>query len=448
MVRCAAFCQGEREGIIRCTDCSPSVVYCSKACQIAHWPSHIFVCYARQGKTVPTAYHLAHSCYLDLLPADQQTLEDYGFNRACMPLDQMMLLGLYQGLFKCFEINPEAVHTWKQEGILIQEIKKVFEAIPSQYRGQYYAWFLEHQDLLDPSLEPSTKTTEDFALEATLRAWWYIGGRQLPNGTTLNDINIEKATWPVHRRACFDLCIFMLSNSRPPPSCYIWVAFGFCTTRNEHEGTQLCIAYHTLLMRCSFEEFRRAYESCSLVQLFNSKYINLEQFGSHLADLLACAPYTNKSVWNLKQFVIADESDGVLLCSVGIDYGFYNCRNREQVLQLKKFYKKFFDDVNGDPLELHHACLQGKIYTYVRTIVKLNKSHRRPAFRQLVMNPYPLPKGCPTSLAGITISGDMIIYVGRRPRPFFALGSSFTCHPWLWSAFIALALAVVVFYFY
>jgi hypothetical protein len=435
--------------MIRCTDCSPSVVYCSKACQIAHWPSHIIVCYAYQGKTVPTAYHLAHSCYLDLLPADKQTLEDYGFNRACMPLDQMMLMGLYQGLFKCFGINPETVHTWKQEGLLIQEIKKVFEEIPSQYRGQYYAWFLDHQDLLDPSLEPLTKTIEDFALEATMRAWWYTGGRQLPNGTRLNDINIEKATWPVHKRNCFDLCILMLSNSRPTPSFCIWITFGFCTTRNEHEETQLCFAYHTLLMRCSFEEFYRASESSSLVQLFNSKHISLEQSGPHLADLLAYAPHTNKSVWNLKQFVIADESDGVpVVCPVGIDYGFYNCRTQEQVLQLKKFYKKFFDDSNGDPLELHQACLQGKIYNYVRTTVKLNRSHKRSSFRQLVMNPYPLPQGWPTSLAGITISGDMIFYIGRRPHPFFALGFSFTHHPWLWSAFIALALALIVFYFH
>ena len=93
---------------------------------------------------------------------------DTRFNKACTPFNQMMLLGLYQGSFKCSEITPEMVHTWRREG-LFREIKRVFEVIPSQCREEQYPWFLEHQDLLDPSLESSTKAAEDFAFEATMR---------------------------------------------------------------------------------------------------------------------------------------------------------------------------------------------------------------------------------------------------------------------------------------
>ena len=106
---------------------------------------HIFDCYAYRGKTVPSAYHLARSCYCDLLLTDKQTLEDYGFNRAYTHYSQMMMPGLYQGLFKYLEINPEKVLTWKREGIFLQEIKKVFGRIPPQNQGQYHPWFLEHQ---------------------------------------------------------------------------------------------------------------------------------------------------------------------------------------------------------------------------------------------------------------------------------------------------------------
>jgi len=393
MVQCQS-CEEERKGKWKCAGCNSKVVYCSKACQIEDWPSHIFDCYAYRGKTVPSAYHLARSCYQDLHPIDKQTLEDYGFNRAVTPFNRTMLLGLYQGLFKVFDLKPKTIFTWKREGILVQEIKKVFEEIPPQNRGQYYPWFLENQDLLDPSLGPSkaSKVLEDFCLELVMRAWRYIGGRPLPNSTAINDINIEKATWSDNKSDCFDLCSLVLSDSHPDPSLRIWLSFGFCTTQNQYYEMQLGIAYRTLVMKCSFEEFYQAYDSCSLVQFFSSKNINLEQFGVHLADLLANSPRMNKSVWNLKQFVVADEPDCVPVPSVKVDYGFFNCRNEEEVAQLKEVYKKVFEDSNGDPLKLHEACLQGKIFDYVRTTLKLKGKDQNPLFRRLMKNVYPLPQ--------------------------------------------------------
>ena len=303
-------------------------------------------------------------------------------------------------LFKFFpyftdEINPETVLTWKQEGILIQEIKKVFERFPAQNRGQYHPWFLEHQDFLDPSLEPSTVVmdSEDPLIEAVMRAWRHIGGRSFPNSTARIDINIEKATWPKHKQDCFDLCVLVLSDSRPDPSFRIWLSFGFCTARHKYYEMQLGIAYGMLVKRCSFGEFYQAYVSCSLVQLFGSKNINLAQFGLHLADFLASAPHMNKSVWHLKQFVVADELDGVPVLAVQADYGFFNCRNEEEEVELKDVYKKVFEDSNGDPLKLHEVCLQRKIEEYVRATLKLKKKYRRQLFRRRLMKkPYPLPK--------------------------------------------------------
>ena len=70
-----------------------------------------------------------------------------------------MLIVLYQGLFKNFKINPKTVLTWERKGIIIQEIQKVFEEIPPQNRGQYYPWFLEHQE---PSQEPPVKFVMTF----------------------------------------------------------------------------------------------------------------------------------------------------------------------------------------------------------------------------------------------------------------------------------------------
>ena len=394
MVKKCQSCEEQREGKWKCAGCNSKKLYCSKACQIADWPWHIFDCYAYRGKKVPSAYHLARACYRDLAPIDKQTLEDYGFNKACTPYNQTMLLGLYQGLFKYFQVDPKTVLTWKRQGILIQEIKNVFERNPPANRGQYYPWFLEHQDILDPSQEPSTKVMEDFRLEALTRAWRHIGGRTLPNSTALNDINIEKATWPKHKQECFDLYVLVLADLHPDPSLRTWLSFGFCTTQNQYDEMQLGIAYRTLVMKCSFEEFYQAYDSCSLIRLFNSKNINLKQCGLHLADVLANSPHGNKSVWDLKQFVVADDPDNVPIPSVRVDYGFFNCRNKVEEVQLKEIYKKVFDseDSNdGDPLKLHEACIQGKTYDYVRKTLKLKgKDESRLFCRRVMNNPYPL----------------------------------------------------------
>ena len=159
----------------------------------------------------------------------------------------------------------------------------------------------------------------------------------------------------------------------------------------QYYEAQLGAAYYRLFKSCSFEEFYQAYDSCSLVQLFNSKNIDLDQFGWHLADFLANAPYANNSVWDLKQFVVADMPDAIPVPSVKVDYGFLNCRNEEEEVQLKNVYMKFFEeDTNGDPLKLHDACLQGKTYDYIRTTLKLKGKDQSPLFRRLMKNPYPL----------------------------------------------------------
>ena len=153
-------CEEEREGKWKCAGCNSEVLYCSKAGQIADWPHD---CYAYRGKTVPSVYHLSCACYCTSFEA--QTLESYGFNKVFTPYNQMMLLGLYHGLFKYFEINPKTFLTWKRKDILIQEIQKVFEEIPPQNRGHSTLHgFLNIKtfSIRDPSQEPSAKVVTTF----------------------------------------------------------------------------------------------------------------------------------------------------------------------------------------------------------------------------------------------------------------------------------------------
>ena len=56
-------------------------------------------------------------------------------------------------------------------------------------------------------------------------SWRHIGGRPLLISTALNDIDIEKATWPQRKRNCFDLCELVLSDFHPSPSLCIWFSY-------------------------------------------------------------------------------------------------------------------------------------------------------------------------------------------------------------------------------
>lgn len=111
----------------------------------------------------------------------------------------------------------------------------------------------------------------------------------------------------------------------------------------------------------------------------------------HLDDVLAGSGSSgHKSVWSLKQFVLAkpeDETKPPLPCwPVRADYGFFNCTHAGEVADLKAVYKQFFVDKGGDPILLHNAAITGKIFDYVGVVMKLKGK-----FQRLVRNHYPLP---------------------------------------------------------
>ena len=88
------------------------------------------------------------ACYRDLLPSKRRHSKIMGFIRFLQSDDvDWFISGLVQILSNKPQKSPHL------EAILIQEIESVFEEIPPPNRGQYYPWFLEHQDLLYPAQE-------------------------------------------------------------------------------------------------------------------------------------------------------------------------------------------------------------------------------------------------------------------------------------------------------
>jgi hypothetical protein len=97
---------------------------------------------------------------------------------------------------------------------------------------------------------------------------------------------------------------------------------------------------------------------------------------------------------------------------VHVDYGFMNCKTREQSAALKDVYRQFFQHRDGDPMKLHEAAIQGKLFQFVGSILKLKRS-----FAKLMKNPYPLPDiwSVPPVVSGLC---DLQLTVGIQKASF------------------------------
>ncbi|EIN08377.1 hypothetical protein PUNSTDRAFT_68488 [Punctularia strigosozonata HHB-11173 SS5] len=181
----------------------------------------------------------------------------------------------------------------------------------------------------------------------------------------------------------------LLTGQRPGPGLEIYISLGFCTCRDQGEEHGLANTYRLLIDKCTFPEFCDAFASQSLGQLLETHDLT-----SHLPRHFASATALSKpSVWYLKDFVLQDnlvldnESDLVksLQNSVRVDYGFWNAKNLEEIQVLRSAYRQYFD-AYGDAVELHNACIQGRIYEHVNSVVRLKSKW----LKRLMMNIYPL----------------------------------------------------------
>ena len=286
------------------------------------------------------------------------------------------------------QIPPKTIHNWRIRGVLVDEIKAAFYKIPEHARGGYFPWFLQNEHIVAQAGQPlSEETLNDRGDAMVVCAWRFTGGSE---SDSAEEIKAAIARKPADEQKCHCLYSLLLSKWYPSPDLDLWINFGFASCRSQEEEMELSARYQELITMCTFKEFCDAYRTSCLLDLFHSKGLQVNDH-AHLRDLLQGPTYCHKSVWNLKQSILHEEStkeESRMRPSVVADYGFMNCRNDSERRQLKRVYKAFFDSRDGDPLALHEAAIKGNIHGYVSKVVQ---GLRDPKFQRLMKNLYPLP---------------------------------------------------------
>ncbi|KAI6000933.1 hypothetical protein EDC04DRAFT_1069347 [Pisolithus marmoratus] len=365
----------ERETTRECSNCRGPWL-CSERCENEYdYYEHTFRCAI--GRPLDTADYLVRACCTDYLDdLDEDTKEDFGFTKFASVYDVRRLFGLYVGLIH-MGVGSRELHKWQTEGTLIENITAKYEAIPERKRGGYYPWFCKNLHVFNSGDGPP-----DFL--AIARPY-------------LDPVDREKEPHqlvPEAKRKSFLLYAMLLNGYHPNPSIQfdtiskeLYFEFGFVTGCGSEGEQVLPWVYKSLIPKCSFTDFWTAFQSNNVVALMDAKGLGpMRRKVQHLEAFMKIGRnHWCPTVWHLRLFVNSADVDPPR--HVTVDYGFFNCKTVEEKFSLKGVFKELLESSSVDPMELHAACIKGKLYDFVRG----HKPNVEQRFKRLMATTYPLP---------------------------------------------------------
>ncbi|RFU75794.1 phosphoserine aminotransferase [Trichoderma arundinaceum] len=362
------FCKATRELTYVCEKCEVAA-YCTLDCYRSDWHRHKFSC--NLGRSTDATDYLVLACHDNELPLQEDVVNQYGFNCFVSGHDQWRLFKLYRRLVVDWGIDEDELRSAVKRNTL----KEMLMFRCSQTRDPVMLidmrW-LENEERFGANGEG-----QDIAstLEAVQRELLSPGERKVPIAELRPREKIQALVFYTQIRNRF----------KPKVDEDNWISLGFCTAADLDSEQRLACVYEALVERCRFEEFWNAMVKSSMVELF-SKYELGEQI-SHMRNFkrfMAIVQKWHESVWELKRFTRMNVADPAR--SVIVDYGFGNCKDPRQRMQLREMYQKYFEQ-GEDEMRLHEACVAGKLGSFLKTV--LGSGVVSP---DLVWNPYPLEK--------------------------------------------------------
>lgn len=348
-----------------CKKCK-TATYCDHRCFNSHWHRHKFDC--NLGRPIDATDYLVLSCYLAEFPQDEDTVKVYGFMSFASAHDMNRLFNLYRRLIIEYNLDEEELRSAVKQ----DKLKEMLVFRCSQFRDPLIA-----SDILwlqrDPSFRANGQSPGLLAALDTFRQ------------KLLSSEDFKVPTMklqPLAKRQALLFYTQIHHGFRPSADEDNWIQLGFCTAVNLASENKLAWAYELLIRQCRFDEFWDAIATSTMVELF-SKY----GLASHIKhrrnfiSFMSAVGNKRESVWHLKQFIRMSQPDP--FHAVIVDYGFMNCKDPYQRMQLKGLYQRLFERGVDEKL-LHEACVAGKLADFLESVVG---SVSLP--RELLQNPYP-----------------------------------------------------------
>lgn len=188
---------------------------------------------------------------------------------------------------------------------------------------------------------------------------------------------------PVEKQKALLFYVQIRNGFKPDADEDNWISLGLCTAPDAVSENQLCSAYASLIQHCTYDEFWSCMAKSNIVELFEKyglahKTLRMRNFKDHMAHVKKRYP----SVWQLKRFTRMQEADPFR--AVIVDYGFMNCTDAIQRMQLRQTYQRYFNEKH-DEMSLHKACISGELASFLESVLG-----PFPVPSQLFKNPYPL----------------------------------------------------------
>ncbi|KAF4123095.1 hypothetical protein GMORB2_6643 [Geosmithia morbida] len=364
-----AFCKETYKLTYTCQKCE-AATYCDIDCYQSDRHRHKFRC--SLGRPIDATDYLILSCHDVEFPQENEVLQQYGFECFASAHDKQRLFDIYQGL---------VVHSVVDEDDLrrAMEQDRLKELLVSRCRGTgmvHDVRWLENEEGFRANGQGQGV---DYLLR---RAVWELLS---PDDRAVPFMHVQ----PREKRRAVLFYSQIRNGYKPGADEDNWISLGFCTAADDASEQLLARAYALLVSRCTFDEFWKAMAESRMVQLF-------EKYGladpilhmRHFRGLMAVVRRWYQSVWELKRFVYTDAAHPFR--AVQVDYGFMNCEDARQRMQLRRLYRTYFDQ-GQDEISLHEACVAGNLAPFLESAL----GRRLAVDPMLLFNYYPLDDGYP-----------------------------------------------------
>ncbi|PNP82367.1 hypothetical protein FNYG_04302 [Fusarium nygamai] len=360
------FCREAGELTYRCPKCG-SATYCDIGCYRADWYQHKFSC--ALGRPIDAIDQLVLACHTNMYPEEEDVARKLGFMCFISGTDRSRLFELYRRLIVDLGVDENelraALEQNKLKEMLIFRCGQTND--PSMLSDQNW---LKAEEGFEVNGEHGGLIT---LIEAAQEELLSADDRKLP----LAQLQ------PIEKRKVLLFYVQISNGFKPDADDDNWISLGLCTAPDAVSENQLCSAYASLIQHCTNDEFWNSMVKSSIVDLFEKHglahtILHMRNFKDHMAHVKKWYP----SVWQLKRFTRIQEADPFR--AVIVDYGFMNCTDARQRMQLRQIYQRYFNEEH-DEMSLHKACISGELESFLKSVLGALSVPS-----QLLKNPYPL----------------------------------------------------------